>query len=167
MSGNRSRKSSACSVNAISAPRRRVFGSTDSATRKRMRGVPSANTRLEKLVRRVLHAAGFRFSLRRQDLPGKPDVVLPRHGAVIFVHGCFWHGHADCEKGRVRPARNPRFWEQKVRYNQAKDRRVAAQLRRQGWKVLVVWECQTKDPKRLAGFLCRRLQGLVPELSVC
>ena len=122
-----------------------------------MRGVPSANTRLEKLVRRVLHAAGFRFSLRRQNLPGKPDIVLPRHDAVIFAHGCFWHGHPGCPKGRARPVRNRKFWEQKIRYNRAKDRRVAVELRQRGWKVLVVWECQTKDRERLARLLGRRL----------
>ncbi len=154
-------------VDAIRPPRRRAFASTDAATRKRMRGVPSDNTRLEKLVRSVLHAEGFRFSLRRKELPGKPDVVLPRHHTVIFTHGCFWHGHSGCTKGRARPARNRTFWEQKIRYNRAKDRRVGAELRRRGWKVLVVWECQTKDPKRLARLFSGWLRTAASDLSIC
>lgn len=161
------KRSLCCAVNTITAPRRRVFDSTDAATRKRMRSVPSTNTRLEKLVRRVLHGAGFRFSLRRQDLPGKPDIVLPKHDAVIFAHGCFWHGHSGCPKGRAQPVHNRKFWMQKIRYNRAKDRRVAAELRRQGWRILVVWECQTKDPKRLAQLLSHRLRKLSSNLSVC
>lgn len=123
-----------------------------------MRGVPSADTSVEKLARSVLHSKGFRFSIGRRELPGKPDIVLRRHRTVIFVHGCFWHGHRACSKGVTLPARNRTFWANKLRYNKAKDKRVATELRQQGWKVITVWECQTTDPKRLVRILTRKLR---------
>lgn len=132
-----------------------------------MRGVPSANTRIEKLVRSVLHSQGFRFSLARRGLPGKPDIVLRRYHAVVFVHGCFWHGHRACSKGVSLPARNRSFWAEKLLYNKAKDQRVATELRQQGWKVIIVWECQTTDPKRLGRLLARKLRGNGVNSSPC
>lgn len=86
---------------------------------------------------------GYRFRLHRPDLPGKPDIVLPRHGAIIFVNGCYWHLH-NCRYGRVVPRTNATFWQEKRRGNVERDRRNRAQLRRLGWRVLVVWECQTR-----------------------
>lgn len=110
-----------------------------------MSQVRSRDTKPEKLVRRLLHGMGFRFSLRRKDLPGKPDIVLPKHKLVIFVHGCFWHHHARCRKSAL-PASNRFFWQTKILANVERDRRVRHQLRRAGWKSLVFWECQTQRP---------------------
>jgi len=122
-----------------------------------MRQVRSGDTRPEVLVRRVLHARGYRFRLRRDDLPGKPDIVLTGYRTVIFVHGCFWHNHA-CARGSRRPKSNVAFWATKLDRNVQRDRRVARELRRLGWCVVVVWECQTRDLNRLSARLCRILK---------
>ena len=106
-----------------------------------MRRVRGANTKPEVAVRRLLHAMGYRFRLHRADLPGKPDIVLPRRNAVIFVHGCFWHGHAGCEAA-ARPAANREYWDRKLDGNLARDKRNKAALRRLGWRVMVLWECR-------------------------
>jgi DNA mismatch endonuclease (patch repair protein) len=107
-----------------------------------MSRVRSKNTRPELIVRSILHRMGFRFRLHRSDLPGRPDIVLPRHGAVVFVHGCFWHGH-HCKRGSE-PSSNIEFWRDKIDGNRRRDRRSIRRLRRDGWRVVVVWECQTK-----------------------
>lgn len=121
-----------------------------------MRQVRGRDTKPELLVRRWLHGAGFRFRLHRADLPGKPDIVLPRHGAVIFVHGCFWHGHKGCPRSAL-PTSNRPYWETKIGRNIERDRRNQRRLRRLGWRVMTVWECQLKDAlfldKRLRPFL--------------
>jgi DNA mismatch endonuclease (patch repair protein) len=99
---------------------------------------------------------GYRYALHRKDLPGRPDVVLTRHQKIIFVHGCYWHMH-NCRYGRVVPATRTEFWQTKRQGNVARDKRNLRKLRKSGWKVLVVWECQTRDPeklvKRLSQFL--------------
>ena len=113
-----------------------------------MAQIRSRDTKPELTVRRLLHRAGYRFRLRGRVLPGKPDVVLPRWKTVVFVHGCFWHQHArciDCSK----PATNSSYWLPKLARNVIRDRAVKRQLRRAGWKVAVVWECECKDPKRI------------------
>lgn len=115
---------------------------------RNMRAIKSCNTAPELIVRRVLHSMGFRYRLHRRDLPGKPDLVLPRHRVVIFVHGCFWHRH-QCKNGRVIPASRTDFWTNKFARNVERDRKVIKTLRQSGWRVLIVWECQTKDLKRL------------------
>ena len=91
---------------------------------------------------------GFRFRLHRRDLPGKPDLVFPRLGKIIFVHGCFWHRHEGCRLA-TRSKTRTEFWDAKFERNVERDRRVQAELRNLGWDVLVVWECETRDPVKL------------------
>lgn len=121
--------------------------------------VRSKDTRPEKDVRRYLHARGYRFRLHRKDLPGQPDVVLPKYGLAIFVHGCFWHGHSNCSKGRTRPKTRADFWNEKIEGNQRRDRASARALRRDGWKVLIIWECETRDQAKLDRRLRRSLDA--------
>jgi len=109
-----------------------------------MSRVKNRDTAPEKLVRQLLHKMGYRFRLQRKDLPGKPDIVLPKHKKVIFVHGCFWHGHAGCSRG-ARPTSNSDFWNQKIEKNINRDKNVQAQLRELGWQPFVVWQCQTRN----------------------
>jgi DNA mismatch endonuclease (patch repair protein) len=130
---------------------------TDPETRRRMQKVGVHNTPIERTVRSILHRLGYRFTLRRKDLIGKPDIVLPKYKSVVFVHGCFWHGHATCYKGTRRPKRNAAFWENKIAYNTAKDQRVQKELHRLGWNVVVVWECETKDELQLRRHLMEEL----------
>ena len=111
-----------------------------------MSRVKSEDTAPEIRVRKAAHALGLRFRLHRRDLPGKPDVVFPKHSLALFVHGCFWHRHSGCPKAS---APSSRYWAEKFAANVARDERVASKLRRQGWKVKVIWECQTKDDERL------------------
>lgn len=129
----------------------------DPATRSRvMASVRSANTKPEWIVRRTLFAAGFRYRLHRRDLPGSPDLVLSGLRAVVFVHGCFWHGH-DCRRGARIPATNVEYWKQKIAGNRRRDRRNARLLRAQDWSVYTVWECAASDSaKRVARALARR-----------
>ena len=125
----------------------------DAETRSRMMaGIRGRDTKPELIVRRVLHRLGFRFRLHRRDLPGSPDIVLPRHRTVVLVHGCFWHVHS-CSKGRVKPKTRAEFWENKRQGNVRRDRRVVRRLRRDTWHVITVWECQTQDVDRLASRL--------------
>ncbi|MFB3812953.1 MAG: very short patch repair endonuclease [Terriglobales bacterium] len=107
------------------------------------------NTRPELRVRSLVHRLGFRFRLHRRDLPGIPDLVLPRHRTVIFVQGCFWHMHG-CRFGRVIPKTNMDFWQQKRVGNVQRDKRNQRALRNRGWRVLNIWECWTKSPEGLA-----------------
>ena len=111
-----------------------------------MSRIRAKDTRPELVVRSLVHQMGYRFRLHRKDLPGKPDLVLPGHRKVIFVHGCFWHMHR-CRYGRVTPKTNAEFWQQKRMGNVERDRRNVRELRRAGWSVLVVWECWTKLPE--------------------
>ena len=124
---------------------------------RNMRAIKGRDTGPELIVRRLLHAMGYRFRLHRRDLPGRPDVVLPGRRVVLFVHGCFWHRHR-CRFGCVEPATRPEFWRAKFGANVARDRRAMRALRRAGWRVIVVWECQTRDADKLASRL-RRLIG--------
>lgn len=125
---------------------------------RNMRAIKGRDTGPELTVRRLLHAMGYRFRLHRRDLPGSPDVVLPRLRAAIFIHGCFWHRHA-CSRGRSEPSTRRTFWRAKFAANVKRDRRAARALRCEGWRVLVVWECQTRDLERLRERLARFLQG--------
>lgn len=121
----------------------------DTATRSRMMsGIRSKNTRPEMLLRRGLHAAGFRFRLHDRQLPGRPDLVFPRYRAVIFAHGCFWHGH-DCHLFRW-PATREDFWRTKIGRNREVDARALAGLAAQGWRHAIVWECALKGKERMA-----------------
>lgn len=119
---------------------------------KIMRGVKQKDTKPELLVRRALHARGYRFRLHRKDLPGKPDIVLPRHGLAIFVHGCFWHQHEACKDGRL-PASNEDYWLPKLARNVERDKEKALALQEAGWRVLAVWECEARDPARLSAII--------------
>lgn len=113
------------------------------ATRSRMMsGIRGANTKPELLIRSLLHRAGFRFRLHVKDLKGKPDIVLPRYRAVIFVHGCFWHGH-NCPLFRM-PSTRPDFWRTKIERNRQNDSMAISALRAEGWRIAVVWECALK-----------------------
>lgn len=110
---------------------------------RNMAAVRSRDTKPEKTVRSVLHALGLRFRLHQASLPGTPDIVLKRHGAIVLVHGCFWHGH-DCPRGRA-PSTHQEFWLPKLAGNRARDDRQVKELNSLGWRVLIVWECETKD----------------------
>jgi len=112
-----------------------------------MRRVKSRNTSTEISVRKLLHRLGLRFRLHRRDLAGKPDIVLPRHHVVVFVNGCFWHQHA-CKRGTV-PATNHDWWSKKLTRNVERDRANALELKRLGWRVLTVWECELSGVARL------------------
>ncbi|MDN8617296.1 very short patch repair endonuclease [Variovorax ginsengisoli] len=105
-----------------------------------MSGIRGKNSRPELALRKQLFAAGYRFRLHRRDLPGSPDIVLPRHRAVVFVHGCFWHRHQGCPKATT-PASNASFWAAKFSANVARDAATIGQLEALGWRVAVVWEC--------------------------
>ncbi len=107
-----------------------------------MQNVKTKNTAPEIKLRSLLHKNGFRFRVNRKDLPGKPDIVLPKYRAVIFVHGCFWHGH-DCPRGQ-RPQTNADFWNQKIDRNVIRDKSDVSLLESLGWRVLIVWECEIK-----------------------
>jgi DNA mismatch endonuclease, patch repair protein len=121
-----------------------------------MSRVKGRDTKPEVLVRSFVHRMGYRFRVHRRELPGNPDIVLARYKKVIFVHGCFWHGHKGCPRSR-RPTTNENFWNNKLNGNIKRDRLNCRELRRIGWKVLVVWECETKASELLLGKLERFL----------
>ena len=128
------------------------------ARSRRMSAVRGKDTGPEMRVRREAHALGFRFRLHRRDLPGSPDLVFPNLRSVIFVHGCFWHRHPDpaCKLARW-PKSRLEFWRPKLEGNRARDLRDEAELARLGWRVLVVWECETRDKDALS----RRIRGFL------
>lgn len=132
---------------------------TDDGLRSRtMRAVRSKDTKPELLVRKLLHSLGFRYRLHRNDLPGSPDIVFPSRKKVIFVHGCFWHGHA-CPRGNRKPKANADYWAGKVERNRARDRRSLDLLHQAGWSTLIVWECDLKDRESLVSTLRAFLGG--------
>lgn len=108
-----------------------------------MASVHSKDTKPEMLVRRFLFSRGFRYRLHVRSLPGSPDIVLPKYKTVIFVNGCFWHGHDGCPLHRV-PKSNVEFWVSKIEKNKKRDQREYSLLKKMGWKVLLVWECQLR-----------------------
>jgi len=117
-----------------------------------MSHIRSKDTEPERIVRRTVHAMGFRYRLQVKSLPGKPDLVLPRHRKIIFVHGCFWHAHG-CHMAQRPPATHKRFWKEKFAKNVQRDQRNLRALWQAGWHVLVVWECETKDLSQLRTIL--------------
>lgn len=123
-----------------------------------MRAVRSKNTTPELKLRRLLHGAGYRFRLHRKDLPGSPDLTFPRRRAVVFVHGCFWHGH-DCKRGSRAPKSNAGYWTDKIARNVARDARNLEALAAMNWRVAVVWECELKEPQAVLGRMCEFLDG--------
>lgn len=131
----------------------------DAATRSRMMaGIRVKNTRPEIIIRKGLHARGFRYSLHPKGLPGKPDIVMPRWHVTIFIHGCFWHRHG-CSLSKL-PVSNPAFWESKLAANRSRDDVVKRQLAAAGWRTAIVWECATRG--RLAR---ERLTCLIDRLA--
>ena len=122
-----------------------------------MSRIGSANTRPEMAVRQTLHAQGFRFRLHRRDLPGKPDIVLPRYRAAVFVHGCFWHQHHGCRLASW-PKSRTEYWGPKLGRNVERDALAVKGLEELGWRALIVWECDTRSPERF-GELMHRLKA--------
>ncbi len=121
-----------------------------------MRRVKSRNTRPELKVRTLLHHLGYRFRLQRTDLPGSPDLVLPKYRTALFVHGCFWHRHPGCPRATM-PSASKDYWIKKFTRNTARDVKVQQALRRAGWRVVVVWECELRDQE----LLTRRLLNIL------
>lgn len=122
----------------------------DKATRSRMMsGIRGKNTSPELTVRRFLHAQGLRYRLHVKDLPGKPDLVFPKYRLVLFVHGCFWHRHHGC-KYATTPASNQDFWNKKFKDNMRRDKEAVRNLKKSGWHVLVIWECEINEVKLTA-----------------
>lgn len=113
-----------------------------------MSRIRSGNTRPEITVRKLLHALGYRVRLHRRDLPGKPDIVLPRHQLAIFVHGCFWHQHPGCQLAS-KPKTRQDYWEPKLAGNVRRDRLAQEALAALGWRVEIIWECDTRKPEQL------------------
>lgn len=112
-----------------------------------MSGIKGKNTRPELIIRKALHARGFRYRLHAANIPGKPDIVLARYHAVIFVHGCFWHGH-DCPLFRL-PSTRTEFWQVKITRNRIRDAEVSEKVTQQGWRILSIWECSIKGRTKL------------------
>lgn len=130
----------------------------DTATRSRnMAAVRGKDTKPELLIRRGLHGLGYRYRLHAKDLPGKPDLVFPKYHAVLFVHGCFWHGH-DCPLFRL-PATRTEFWRAKIASNVLRDRKALKALQAQGWRTATVWECALRGPGSV------HLTGLLTHIS--
>jgi len=122
---------------------------------KIMSQVKAINTKPELIVRRLLHRLGYRFRLHRKNLPGKPDIVLPKYKTTIFIHGCFWHHHEGCRKSKF-PTSNVDFWKEKIMANVRRDKELRNSLINLGWKVMVIWECEATSPglsERLKSFL--------------
>lgn len=132
----------------------------DKATRSyNMSQIKAKNTKPELLVRKFLHAQGFRYSLHNKKLPGKPDIVLPKYKTIIFIHGCFWHGHKNC-KFFVVPKTRTSFWLNKINSNKANDEKAVKALRKDGWEVITIWECRLKPAK-----VARTFSALLRTLS--
>lgn len=123
---------------------------------ERMAKIRSKNTKPELRVRRLVHGLGYRYRLHRRDLPGCPDLVFPSRRKIVFVHGCFWHGHEGCGVANM-PKSRRFFWGEKFKRNQARDAKNKKALKMEGWRVLTVWECETKGLTALASRLARFL----------
>ena len=123
-----------------------------------MRSVRSRDTAPELLVRRAATALGFRYRLHKDTLPGKPDLVFGPRRKVIFVHGCFWHGH-NCSRGAREPKTNTDYWRQKIQRNRARDANAVDDLVKAHWKVMIIWECQTRDLHALKESIARFMDG--------
>ena len=115
---------------------------------RNMSAIKSKNTKPEIAVRKLLHSMGYRFRLHRKDLPGSPDIVLPKYKKVIFVHGCFWHRHQNC-KYASNPKTRREFWEKKFKENIERDKKTQEKLKNLGWKTKIVWECEIKKQDKL------------------
>lgn len=148
--------SPSCAERAIIGGGRRALDRVGPDVRSRiMASVGTKDTSAEMGVRRLVHGLGYRYALHKEDLPGRPDLVFPSRRKIVFVHGCFWHGHR-CRHGRLPKSRKD-YWGPKLEANKSRDRKQRQELRRQGWKVMVVWQCQLKRPvwlsDKIDGFL--------------
>ena len=123
-----------------------------------MANISGKDTAPEMIVRKTIHKLGFRYRLHVDKLPGKPDLVLPRHRKVIFVHGCFWHGHEGCKRSK-RPTTNKDFWNEKIERNIQRDNKAKQELEKLGWQVLAIWQCQTKNKEMLLSIITDFLHG--------
>jgi DNA mismatch endonuclease (patch repair protein) len=123
---------------------------------ERMARIRKVDTKPELVVRKLLHALGFRFRLHRRDLPGNPDIVFPGRHKVILVHGCFWHRHT-CSWGKKVPTANPDYWRPKLQRNQTRDAQNLSQLHALGWSTLILWECELSNSSALTARLIRFL----------
>jgi DNA mismatch endonuclease (patch repair protein) len=121
-----------------------------------MSKIKNVNTRPELIVRKLLHKLGYRFRLHSKKLPGKPDIVLPKYKTVIFVNGCFWHGHKGCKRFKL-PHNNAEFWHDKISNNINRDMMVANMLKEIGWNSITIWQCEVKDKDRLSKTLLHYL----------
>lgn len=134
----------------------------DEMRSKIMRAVRRKNTKPEMTARSLLHRMGFRFALFRKDLPGSPDIVLPRWNAVIFVHGCFWHRHEGCRYASI-PKHNSEFWIRKFQENTNRDDRIRREIESQGWRCLIIWECQLKkEPQNTLEKIAEEIKKIAP-----
>ncbi|WP_462271053.1 very short patch repair endonuclease [Desulfobacter sp.] len=113
-----------------------------------MSHISGKDTKPEILVRSLLHRMGYRFRLHKKNMPGKPDIVLPKYKKVIFVHGCFWHGHENCPRSK-RPSTNVEFWNKKIDANIERDKKIIKSLEYLGWKTLIIWTCEIKNEDAL------------------
>lgn len=128
-----------------------------------MSKIKSGNTKPEKMVRSLLHQMGYRFRLHRKDLPGKPDIVLPKYNTVIFVHGCFWHRHEGC-KYAYNPKSRIEFWQKKFKKNMERDKKNQKELSDLGWNIILIWECEIKK-KDSVNDLLKKMEGLILDRS--
>ncbi len=129
-----------------------------------MAKVKSGNTRPELVIRSMIHRMGYRFRLHRRDLPGSPDIVLPKLRKVIFVHGCFWHGHEGCPRS-ARPVQNAVFWDKKLSRNIQRDNANLSKLEELGWTCLIIWTCEMKDRERVSRRLKEFLSSGLDSIS--
>jgi len=124
-----------------------------------MSAIRSKNTKAELLVRHYLWAHGIRYRVHHKDLPGKPDIAIPKLKLAIFIHGCFWHGHDDCKRGRL-PKSKLEYWKPKIEANKKRDRRIEKELYKEGWRQLVIWECQLRTQKKASNTLPKLLNRI-------
>ena len=125
-----------------------------------MSRISGSNTKPEIIVRKMIHGMGFRYRLNVRELPGTPDIVLPKHKKVVFVHGCFWHGHKGCKRSE-RPSSNISFWNRKIEQTMARDKKAIKDLKKLGWQPLIIWECKTRNPITLKKILTKFLDSEV------
>lgn len=124
-----------------------------------MSRIKAKNTKPEMLVRKFLHAQGFRYTLHDKKLPGKPDIVLPKYKTVIFVHGCFWHGHKNCKYATI-PMTREEWWQSKLQKNKSNDIKGKRLLKKAGWNVVEIWQCKLKNPTKANKVLSKLISTL-------
>lgn len=127
-----------------------------------MSRIKHKDTQPEKIVRSLIHQMGYRFRLHRSDLPGKPDIVLPKYRKIILVNGCFWHGHKNCSRAKL-PKNNSKFWLEKIESNKSRDKDNIEALKKLNWEVLVIWQCEIKNQIEIQQRLIKFLNNLKSE----